>query len=80
MLRLDQIKNGPKELIMMLTLKNIQISQQENLTHLIQLKKPRTTIDIAIHSMLKLHQIKNGLKELTMMLIPRNILNSLLVN
>ncbi len=53
MLRLDQIKNGPKELIMMLILKSIQIFLLVNLILLIQQKELREIIDIVTHSMHK---------------------------
>jgi len=53
MLRLDQIKNGPKELIMMLILKSIQIFLLVNLIPLIQQKELREIIDIVTHSMHK---------------------------
>ena len=43
--RLDQIKNGHKELIMMLTHKNILTSQPVNLIHLTQLKEQKNTTD-----------------------------------
>ena len=53
MLKLDQRKNGHKELIMMLTHKSIQISQLENLIHLILLKEQKEITDIVIHLMHK---------------------------
>lgn len=80
MLKLDQIKNGHRELIMMLILKNIQISQQESLILSIPLKELKKITDIVIHLMPRLDQTRSGHKELIMMLIPRNIQISQLEN
>jgi hypothetical protein len=77
---LDQKRSGHKELIMMLILKNIQISQQENWILSIQLKELKSITDTAIHSMLKLDQTRNGHKELIMTLTHKNILISQPVN
>jgi hypothetical protein len=73
MLKLDQIENGHRELIMMLILKNIQISQLESLMLSIPPKEQKNTTDIVIHLMPKLDQKRSGHKELIMMLILKNI-------
>jgi hypothetical protein len=80
MLKLDQIKNGHRESILMLILKNIQISQLESSILLIHLKEQKKITDIVIHLMPKLDQSRNGLKELITMLTHRNTQISQLEN
>jgi hypothetical protein len=67
-LKLDQIKNGHRELIMMLTHKNILTSQPVNLIHLTQLKEQKNTTDTVIHLMHKyihnLNQVINKVIQL----------------
>lgn len=53
MLKLDQTRNGHKELIMTLTHKNILISQPVNLIHSIPLREQKNITDIVIHLMHK---------------------------
>ena len=69
MLRLDQIKNGLKELIMMLTHKNILTSQLVNLIHLTQLKEQKNTKDTVIRLTHKyIHNLNQAINKVIQLL------------
>jgi hypothetical protein len=77
--RLDQIKNGLKELIMMLTHKNILTSQPVNLIHLTQLKEQKNTTDTVIHLTHKyIHNLNQAINKVIQLL--EVLMNSTLNN